>query len=104
MKRTQGADGPPCARVKGLSPVMNGQLWVPTCLATGKATSKEPRAKAPANPPGSETVARQQGRSGNSGDPMRSPSVGVGRHNRHTGRRTNGASEVGCPHMSEDVG
>ena len=23
MKRTQGADGPPCVSVKGLSPVMN---------------------------------------------------------------------------------
>jgi hypothetical protein len=30
MKRTQGADGPPCARVKGLSPVMHGASWVPT--------------------------------------------------------------------------
>jgi hypothetical protein len=30
MQRTQGADGPPCARVKGLSPVMNGDVWVPT--------------------------------------------------------------------------
>jgi RNA-directed DNA polymerase len=35
---------------------------------------------------------------------MRSSSVGVGRHNRHTGRRPNGAAEVGCPHMREDAG
>jgi hypothetical protein len=83
---------------------MNGELWVPTCLATGKATSKEPKAKAPANPPGSETVARQQGRTGNSGDPMRSSNPGVGRYNRHTGRMPNGASEVGCPHTSKDAG
>jgi hypothetical protein len=103
MKRTQGADGPQCASVKGLSPVMNGELWVPTWLATWKALSEGPTAKAPANPPGSKTVARQQGRTGNSGDPMRSSSLGVGRHNRHTGRMPNGTSEVGCPHMSEDA-
>jgi hypothetical protein len=104
MKRTQGADGPQCASVKGLSPVMNKELWVPTWLATWKALSEGPTAKAPANPPGSKTVARQQGRVGNSGDPMRSSGLGVGRHNRHTGRMPNGASEVGCPHMSEDAG
>ena len=61
------------------------------------------QAMAPANPPGSKTVARQQGRDGNSGDTMRSSSVGVGWHNRHTGRRPDGASEVRCPHMSEDA-
>ena len=61
MKRTQRVDGPQCASVKGLSPVMNRELWVPTWLATGKALSEGPRAKAPANPPGSKTVARQQG-------------------------------------------
>ena len=59
---------------------------------------------APANPPGSKTVARQQGRVGNWGDPMRSSSLGVGRHNRHTGRLPNGASEVGCLQMREDAG
>ena len=104
MKRTQGADGPPCARVKGLSPVMNGELWVPTGFATGKALSEGPTAKAPANPPGSKTGARQQGRTGNSGDPRRSSNAGVGRHNRHTGRMPNGASAVGCPQTSEDAG
>jgi len=103
MKRTQGADGLPCARVKGLSPVMNRESWVPTWLATWKALSEGPTAKAPANPPGSKTVARQQGRDGNSGDTMRTSSVGVGWHNRHTGSRPDGASEVGCPHMSEDA-
>jgi hypothetical protein len=30
-KRTQGVDGPQCVSVKGLSPVMNGELRVPTC-------------------------------------------------------------------------
>jgi hypothetical protein len=34
---------------------------------------------------------------------MRPSSMGVGRHNRHTGRMPDGASEVGCPHMSEDA-
>jgi hypothetical protein len=29
---------------------------------------------------------------------------GVGPYNRHTGRRPNGALEVGCPHTSEDAG
>ena len=76
MKRTQRVDGPQCVSVKGLSPVMNRELWVPTWLATWKARSEGPRAKAPANPPGSKTVARQQGRAGNSGDPMRSSSQG----------------------------
>ena len=33
-------------------------------------------ARAPANPPGSETVARHQGRVGNSGDPMHSSREG----------------------------
>jgi hypothetical protein len=83
---------------------MSGELWVPTCLATGKATSKEPKARAPANPPGSETTARHQGKVGSSGDPMQSSQQGVGRYNRQTGRTPDKASEVGCPHTSEEVG
>jgi len=75
-KRTQGGDGPQCVSVKGLSPVMNKQLWAPTCLGTGKATSTEPRVKVPASPPGSEAVARHQGRVGNSGDPRWSSNEG----------------------------
>jgi hypothetical protein len=103
-KRTQGGDGPQCASVKGLSPVMNRELWAPTCLVTWKALSEGPRAKVPASPPGSKTVARRQGRAGNSGDPRGSSKTGVGQHNRHTGRTPDGPLEVGCPHTSEDAG
>src|SRR6266853_5925412 len=49
---------------------MYSELWVPTSLARRKATSEGPRAMAPANPPGSKTGARHQGKVGNSGDPM----------------------------------
>jgi|SRR6266404_1090651 len=104
MKRTQRVDGPQCASVKGLSPVMNRELWVPTWLATWKALSEGPRAKAPANPPGSKTVARQQGRAGKLGRSDALLQSGLGPYNRHTGRRPDGASEVGCPHTSEDAG
>src|SRR6266487_2627146 len=61
-------------------------------------------AEAPADPPGSKTVARQQGRTGNSEDPGDSSKAGVGRHNRHTGRKPDGPLEVRCLHMSEDTG
>src|SRR2546428_12996693 len=69
-------DGPQCASVKGLSPVMNGSLWVPTCLASRKATSEGPTAMAPANPSGSKTGARHHGKAGNLGDPMDSSKEG----------------------------
>ena len=57
-KRTQGGDGPQCESVKGLSPVIDMKLWMPTCSKTRKAIPKEPIAKALAGPPGSKTVAR----------------------------------------------
>ena len=80
-KRTQGGDGPQCASVKGLSPVMYEQLWVPTCSTSGKATSRASIATTLANPPGSEPVARHHGRAGNSGDPLFSFHQEVGWHN-----------------------
>ncbi|CAA9566799.1 hypothetical protein AVDCRST_MAG81-1155 [uncultured Synechococcales cyanobacterium] len=43
-----------------------------TQLVLWKAKPKEPIAKVLEGPPGSETVARHQGRAGNSGDPMNS--------------------------------
>ena len=58
---------------------------------------------APEGPPGSETVARHEGRVGNSGDPMNSSNRGVGRHNRQTGRKPDSSWEVGCPHSSDEV-
>ena len=61
-------------------------------------------ARAPANPPGSKTGARHHGRAGNSGGPLGSSHERVGWHNRHTGRKPDDPEEVGCPHMSEDVG
>ncbi|NET39211.1 MAG: hypothetical protein F6K19_45780 [Cyanothece sp. SIO1E1] len=54
-------------------------------------------------PPGSETMARHDGKVGNSGDPMHSSPEGVGWHNRQTGRKPNGAWEVGCPHSSDEM-
>jgi len=71
-KRTQGDDGLQCKSVKGLSPVIRIELWMPTPLVERKAILKEPIAKVPEGPPGSETVARHQGKAGNSGDPMNS--------------------------------
>ena len=65
---------------EGIEPRDKQKLWVPTSLARGKAKSEEPSARAPANPPGSETVARHQGRVGNSGDPLGSFRWGVGWH------------------------
>ena len=37
------------------------------------------------DPPGSKTVACQQGKAGNSGDPIDSSDTGVGQHNRKPG-------------------
>jgi hypothetical protein len=48
-------------------------------------------------------VARDQGKVGNSGDPIGSSDTGVGQYNQTTGRKLNGRWEVGCPHSSEEV-
>ncbi|HEY9699963.1 MAG TPA: hypothetical protein V6D10_22080 [Trichocoleus sp.] len=76
---------------------------MPTSLAVRKATPKKPNATASEGPPGSKTVARYQGKAGNSGDPVDSSDKGVGQHNQTTGRKPNGRWEVGCPHSSEEV-
>ncbi|PSB24420.1 hypothetical protein C7B82_27085, partial [Stenomitos frigidus ULC18] len=73
---------------------------MPTPLVERKATPKEPIAMAPKDPPGSETVARHYGKVGNSGDPIDPSNLGVGQHNRQTGRKPEGLWEVGCPHSS----
>jgi hypothetical protein len=57
----------------------------------------------PTSPPGSETVARHQGRVGNSGDPQRSSNPEVEWHDPQTGRKLKATVEVGCPHSSEET-
>ncbi len=103
MKRIQGAAGPQGASVKGSSPVIDRTVSA-DMVSDMEGHIQGPTAKAPANPPGSKTAAHRQGRAGNSGDPMRSSDRGVGRHNRHTVTKPDGAAEVGCLHMSEDAG
>ncbi|MBD2466013.1 hypothetical protein H6G89_34060 [Oscillatoria sp. FACHB-1407] len=88
---------------EGIEPRYEMKLWMPTLLAKRKATPREPIATALEGPPGSKTVARYQGKAGNSGDPIDSSKTGVGQHNQTTGRKPNGRWEVGCPHSSEEV-
>lgn len=91
-------------KCEGIEPRYENKSWMLTYLDLRKAIPEEPIAKAPEGSPGSETVARHYGRVGNSGDPMNSSCIGVGRHNRYTGRKSNGSWEVGCSHSSEEVG
>ena len=88
---------------EGIEPRYQNQLWMPTPLVERKAILKEPIAMASEGPPGSETVARHQGKAGNSGDPMNSSTLGVGWHNQRTGRKPDSLWEVGCPHSSEEM-
>lgn len=88
---------------EGIEPRYENKLWMPTLLATRKATPKKPTARASEGPPGSKTVARYQGKVGNSGDPIDSSGTGVGQHNWPTGRKPNSQWEVGCSHSSEEV-
>lgn len=88
---------------EGIEPRDENKLWMPTLLAKRKATPKKPIATASEGPPGSKTVARYQGKVGNSGDPIDSSEAGVGQYNQTTGRKPNGRWEVGCPHSSEEV-
>jgi len=88
---------------EGIEPRDENQLWMLTLLVKRKATPKKPTATASAGPPGSKTVARDQGRVGNSGGPIGSSDTGVGQHNQTTGRKPNGRWEVGCPHSSDEV-
>lgn len=88
---------------EGIEPRNENKLWMPTPLAKRKATPKKPIATASEGPPGSKTVARYQGKVGNSGDPIDSSDVEVGQHNQTTGRKPDGRWEVGCPHSSEEV-
>src|SRR5215813_632892 len=68
------------------------------------------QAMAPANPPGSKTVARHQGSVGTKAASgtreilWALPRTGVGWHNRHAGRKPDTPEEVGCLHMSDEVG
>lgn len=88
---------------EGIEPRDANKLWMPTLLAKRKATPKKPTAMASAGPSGSKTVARYQGKVGNSGDPIDPSVIGVGQHNRTTGRKPESRWEVGCPHSSEEV-
>jgi hypothetical protein len=88
---------------EGIEPHYEMKLWMPTLLVERKAIPKKPTATASAGPLGSKTVARYQGKVGNSGDPIDSSGIGVGQHNQTTGRKPNGRWEVGCPHSSEEV-
>src|SRR5262249_42958716 len=94
-----------CARVKGLSPVMDTQLWMPTWLCSRKAISREP------NRPWLQRIhwGRRpwhvtKAASGTREILWALPGTGVGWHNRHTGRKPDTPKEVGCLHMSDDVG
>ena len=75
---------------EGIEPRYDMKLWMPTLLVKRKATPKKPTATASAGPPGSKTVACDQGKAGNSGDPIGSPGTGVGRYNWTTGRTLKG--------------
>jgi hypothetical protein len=85
---------------EGIEPRYQNKSWMPTLLVARKAIPEEPIAMAPTGPSGSETVARHYGKVGNSGDPINSSKLGVGRYNRQTGRKPDGFWEVGCPHSS----
>ncbi len=61
---------------EGIEPRYEMKQWMPTLLVKRKATPKKPTAKASEGPPGSKTVARYQGKVGNSGDPIGSPETG----------------------------
>lgn len=88
---------------EGNEPRYQNQSWMPTLLVEWKATPEESIAMVPAGPPGSKTVACYDGKVGNSGDPIDSSNLGVGWHNRQTGRKPEGLWEVGCPHSSEEM-
>jgi hypothetical protein len=88
---------------EGIEPRDENKLWMPTLLVKRKAIPRKPTATASAGPPGSKTVARDQGKVGNSGDPIGSSDTGVGQYNQTTGRKLNGRWEVGCPHSSDEV-
>ena len=104
-KRTQGGDGLQCASVKGLSPVMDTQLWMPTWLCSRKAISREP------SRPWLRRIHRGRrpwhvikAASGTRELLWALPGTGVGWPNRHTGRKPDTPEEVGCLHMSDEVG
>lgn len=88
---------------EGIEPRYQNKSWMPTLLLARKAIPEEPTAKAPAGPPGSETVARHYGKAGNSGGPIDSPPHGVGWHNWQTRRKPDGLWEVRCPNSSEEM-
>jgi hypothetical protein len=90
---------------EGIGPVMDTQLWTPTWLGSRKAISREP------NRPWLRRVHRgrrpwhvTKAASGTREILWALPRMGVGWHNRHTGRKPDIPEEVGCLHMSDDVG
>ena len=97
-KRTQGGDGPQRASVKGLSPRYGREMWAPTSLARRKAISMEPLGYGSREPTGSRPGHVTMAESGTREILWVLPRMGVGWHNRHTGRKPDGPEEVGCPH------
>ena len=90
---------------EGIEPRYGREMWVPTSLARRKAISLEPRwlwlqRTHRGRRPGHVTTAE----SGTREILWVLPRMGVGWHNRHTGRKPDGPEEVGCPHSSEEVG
>ena len=90
---------------EGIEPRYGREMWVPTSLARWKAISLEPlwlwlQRTHRGRRPGHVTTAE----SGTREILWVLPRMGVGWHNRHTGRKPDGPEEVGCPHSSEEVG
>jgi hypothetical protein len=102
-KRTQGVDGPQCASVKGLSPVMNRDVGA-DMLSNMEGHIQGAKGQGSHEPTGVEDRGTSTGQGWELGRSDALLQSGVGLYNRHTGRRPDGASEVGCPHTSEDAG
>ena len=90
---------------EGIEPRYGREMWVPTSLVRRKAISLEPlwlwlQRTHRGRRPGHVTTAE----SGTREILWVLPRMGVGWHNRHTGRKPDTPEEVGCLHMSDEVG
>jgi hypothetical protein len=89
---------------KGIEPRDEQRSVGADLLSNREGSIRGAKGHGPREPTGVEdrgTSTRQSRELGRSDALLQS---GVGRYNRYTGRRPDGASEVGGPHMSEDAG
>jgi hypothetical protein len=89
---------------EGIEPRDEQRMVGADMISNMEGSIRGAKGQGPREPTGVEDRGTSTGQSRELGRSDALLQSGVGPYNRHTGRRPDGASEVGCPHTSEDAG